>query len=364
MARLERLWLTDFRGYAALDVTFDAGLTAVLGDNGQGKTNLVEAVAWLATLGSFRGAPTEALVRDGAEQAVVRAELDSDGRAVLIEAEIPRRGRTRVQLNRQRLTRGRDLHGVVRVTVFSPDDLALVKEGPGERRRYLDELLAARHPKFDAVRADVDKILRQRNTLLKQAGGRLSDEVAVTLDVWDTKLVEAGTALVDQRIETLDALRPHLVRAYDQLAGAPAEVRIDYRAEWRAAGLAVALAEARAIDVRRAVTTVGPHRDDVELAVGGLAARTHASQGEQRSFALALRLAAHRLITDELGQPPILILDDVFSELDPDRGDALLDQLPEGQTLLTSAHGLPPRAHPDRLWRIADHHLAEVTDEW
>ncbi|MGI9602165.1 MAG: DNA replication/repair protein RecF [Acidimicrobiales bacterium] len=360
MARLKQLWLTDFRGYTELEVSFSDGLTAVLGANGQGKTNLVEAIAWLATMASFRGAPTDALIRDGAEQAVVRAELDSDGRSVLIEAEIPRQGRTRVQLNRQRLTRSRDLHGVVRTTVFSPDDLGLIKEGPGGRRRFLDELLTGRHAKFDKLRADVDKILRQRNTLLKQSGGRLTDEVAITLDVWDTKLVAAGTELADRRQETLALLEPHLSTAYDQLAGHPAAVTVDYDAPWQAAGLAQALAEVRRDDLRRGVTTVGPHRDDVVLAIGGLPARTHASQGEQRSLALALRLAAHRLTTTETGQAPVLILDDVFSELDPERGDALLAQLPTGQALLTSAAGLPPRAVPDRVWSISDHQLTEL----
>ncbi|MDH4167998.1 MAG: DNA replication/repair protein RecF [Acidimicrobiia bacterium] len=363
MARLRRLWLTDFRGYRELDVTFSEGVTAILGDNGQGKTNLVEAIAWLATLSSFRGAPTEALIRRGADRAIVRAEIDSDGREVLIEAEIPRTGRTRVQVNRQRLTRGRELMGVVRATVFAPDDLRLIKEGPGERRRFLDELLAARHPKFDEQRAAVDKVLRQRNTLLKQAGGRLTEEVAITLDVWDTKLVTSGTALADRRVETLSLLEPHLATAYDQLAGQPAQVSMHYDAPWRGGGLAEALATSRRDDLRRGVTTVGPHRDDVVLAIGGLAARTHASQGEQRSLALALRLAAQRLATEETGQAPILILDDVFSELDPDRSDALLAQLPDSQALLTSAAGLPPRARPDCTWSIVDHHLTEVPDD-
>lgn len=359
MVVLQRLSLVDYRGYRDLEVTFGAGLTAVLGDNGQGKTNLVEAVAWLAAMGSFRGAPTEALVRDGADQAVVRAEFDADGRRVTIEAEIPRTGRTRVQVNGQRLTRGRDLPGAVRVSVFSPDDLRLIKEGPGERRRYLDDVLAGRHPKFEQARADVDRILRQRNTLLKQSGGRLTDEIATTLDVWDQKLALAGTELALRRSETIELLSPHLVRAYDQLAGQPAEVAVGYDAPWRRHGLAQALQDARRDDIRRGVTTVGPHRDDMVLTLGGAPARTRASQGEQRSLALALRLAAHRLTIDETGTVPILILDDVFSELDPARSDALLVQLPAGQALLTSASGLPPRAVPDQTWTIHDHVLTE-----
>src|SRR5207237_5582271 len=172
-----------------------SGLTVVQGANGEGKTNLLEAVGYLATLSSFRGAPAEALVRVGAESAVVRAEGEREGRSLLIEASLPRVGRDRVLVNRQPLRRARDLVGYLRVSVFSPDDLALVKGGPAERRRYLDDTLVALHPKNDVLQGDLDRVLRQRNTLLKQAGGRLTDEVAATLDVWDAKLASLGGAL-------------------------------------------------------------------------------------------------------------------------------------------------------------------------
>ncbi len=354
---LRRLLLTDFRGYTQLDAQLVDGLNAILGKNGEGKTNLIEAISWLASLNSFRGAPNDALVRLGAERAIVRAEVDSDGREVLIEAEIPAKGRMRMQVNRQRLTRARDLVGVFQVSVFSPDDLELIKGGPSNRRVYLDETLVGRHQKHDRVRTDVDKVLKQRNALLKQAGGRLTPDIEATLDVWDDKLSVAGEALVAGRIDTLDALRPMIGEAYDQLAQSPAHVGADYLCSWGPESLLEALREQRKNDVRRGVTTVGPHRDELSLTIGTLASRTHASQGEQRSLAFALRIAAHRLITADIGQPPVLLLDDIFSELDPARSDALLEHLPPGQAILTSAAGLPPRAQPAQTMFIENHSL-------
>jgi DNA replication and repair protein RecF len=358
--RLDRVWLTDLRSYATADISLAPGLTALLGDNGQGKTNVLEAIAWLATLSSFRGAPTEALIRQGAARAVIRAEAEREGRAILLEAELVANGRNRVLVNRQPLKRARDLLGVLRVTVFAPDDLELVKGGPAERRRYLDDALVASHPRYDALRSEVDKILKQRNALLKNAGGRLDESAAFTLDVWDAKLTESGGALAAARQELLGKLAPELSRMYDAVAHGPAEVTASYMAEWAAAGLAEALAASRRDDLRRGVSTVGPHRDDVELQIGGMPARTHASQGEQRSLALALRLASHRVLTELTGSPPVLLLDDVFSELDPDRSDALLANLPAGQTLLTSASGLPPKASPELILRI---HAGQITPD-
>jgi DNA replication and repair protein RecF len=352
--RLARIGLTDLRSYPSAEVELAPGLTALLGDNGQGKTNLLEAIAWLATLGSFRGAPNEALVRRGADRAVIRAEGEREGRSILIEAEIVATGRNRVLVNRQPLKRARDLLGVLRVSVFSPDDLEMVKGGPAERRRYLDDALVASHPRYDALRSEVDKVLKQRNALLKGCGGRLDEGATLTLDVWDAKLAEAGGALASARRNLLARLAPVLSATYDAVAHGPAEVEATYAAEWSATGLAEALAAARRDDVRRGVSTVGPLRDDVDLQIAGMPARTHASQGEQRSLALALRLAAHHVITDVTGSSPVLLLDDVFSELDPDRSDALLANLPPGQTLLSSASGLPPRARPDLVLRVAD----------
>jgi DNA replication and repair protein RecF len=355
---LERVWLTDVRSYASAELALAPGLTVLLGDNGQGKTNVLEAIAWLATLQSFRGAPTEALIRQGAERAVIRAEGEREGRAILVEAELVASGRNRVLVNRQPLKRAKELLGVLRVTVFAPDDLELVKGGPSERRRYLDDALVASHPRYDALRAEVDKVLKQRNALLKGAGGRLDESAAFSLDVWDAKLVESGGRLAEARQALLARIAPVLSQTYDAVANRPAEVTATYVAEWAPQGLEEALSASRKDDVRRGVSTVGPHRDDVDLRLAGLPSRTHASQGEQRSLALALRLAAHHVITEVTGSTPVLLLDDVFSELDPDRSDALLANLPRGQTLLTSASGLPPKAKPDLILHIRDGRIA------
>jgi DNA replication and repair protein RecF len=349
---LRRLWLADFRNYTTADITpAPDGLTVVRGDNGEGKTNLLEAVGFLATLSSFRGVPNEALVRGGADRAIVRAEAAREGRELLLEVEIPTTGRVRAQVNRQPLRRAAELLGALRTSVFSPDDLVLVKGGPADRRRYLDELLVAVHPRNEAVRGDVEKILRQRNTLLKQCGGRLDAAAAATLDVWDAQLARAGETLAAAREDLVAQLQPELAKAYDQLAGGPADVGAAYTRSWRDS-LEDALIASRTDDVRRGVTLVGPHRDELTLAIGGLPARTHASQGEQRSLTLALRLAGHRAVAEAAGSPPVLLLDDVFSELDPDRSDALLAHLPAGQALLTTAGALPAGARPDVELRV------------
>jgi DNA replication and repair protein RecF len=360
---LRRLWLTDFRSYEDADVTFAEGLTAVTGRNGQGKTNLLEAIGWLATLTSFRGAPVEAVVRHGADRAVVRADATRDDRSLLIEAEIVPGGRGRVQVNRQRLARGRDLLGALRVTVFSPDDLGLVKDGPSERRRYLDDTLVAIRPGRDALRTEVDRVLRQRNALLRQAAGRLDESAAFTLDVWDAKLAEIGTALAEARAELVGALAPRVADAYGRLTESErgrGPVVVSYLPSWAPLSLADALVRSRADDVRRGVSSVGPQRDELTVELAALPARTHASQGEQRSIAFALRIAAHQLVTATTGAPPVLLLDDVFSELDPGRADALFANLPPGQTVLTSAGGLPAGAVPARVLRVEGSTIEEL----
>ena len=363
---LEHLWLTDFRSYREAEfVPAPAGITVVSGANGEGKTNLLEAVGYLATLRSFRGSPAEAMVRDGSTdgRAVVRADGVREGRHLLVEAELQASGRDRVQVNRQPLRRARDLLGAFCVTVFAPDDLGLVKGGPQGRRDYLDGLLVSLHPRHDATITEVDRVLKQRNALLKSAGpagtGRpLPADVISTLDVWDAKLSEAGDALVTARQALTAALEPLCEAAYGYLAAGVAHrgrasVRLAYRCSWEG-DLHAALGAARRDDLRRGVTTVGPHRDELGLQVGDLAARTHASQGEQRSLALALRLAGHRLVTDRIGSAPILLLDDVFSELDPARSEALLACLPAGQAIVTTAGDLPPGAEVSARARIED----------
>lgn len=356
-----RLELVDFRNYHSATFELRPGTTAVVGLNGQGKTNFAEALAYLARLDSFRGAPTEAMVRLGADTAVVRATVvHDDGREVLVEAEIGRTGRNRVLVNRNRLERSRDLLGVVRVSVFSPDDLVIVKEGPGERRRFLDDTLVALALKYDALRLELDRVVKQRNVLLKQAGGRLNDDTAFTLDVWDAKLADVGEQFGYARAVLVAKLEPLAMAAYEELAARPTAVELRYEPAWRRVGLAAALAAARADDVRRAQSTVGPHRDDLELSLNGMPARTHASQGEQRTLALALRLAAHRLITERTGAAPVLVLDDVLSELDAERATALLGHLPPGQVVLTTAAALPTAAHPDSVVRISSGAVVET----
>ncbi len=359
--QVTRVWLADFRNYESAVLEPDpAGLTVISGPNGEGKTNLLEAVGYLATLSSFRGAPAEALVRQGRPAAFVRAATEAaGGRNVLIEAEIRPGGRDRAQLNRQPLRRARELLGVLRVTVFSPDDLVVIKGNPAERRRLLDDVLVALQPRADTLRRDLERILRQRNSLLKNASARgarspdrLDGETAFTLDVWDTKLVEVGTALAAAREDVAKRLEPHVSAAYTDIAAAAADVTLGYERSWTG-DLADAVAASRSDDLRRGVTLVGPHRDDLELTLDGLPARTHASQGEQRSFALALRLAAHRLVTDEIGEPPVLLLDDVFSELDPERSAALLHSLPAGQAILTTAGRVPEGARVAKSVRVA-----------
>jgi DNA replication and repair protein RecF len=350
---IQHLELTNFRNYAATTIELTSGVTAVVGNNGQGKTNLVEALGYLATLKSFRGVPTEALIRTGCESAVLRATVvHADGREVLIETELVRTGRNRSLVNKQRLARSRDLLGVVRTTVFSPEDLELVKAAPSVRRDFVDDALVALQPKLDVLCSEIEKVLRQRNSLLKQAGGRLSPDIASTLDVWDAKLAELGSELGDERSRLIAQISPRVSKAYEELAEKNTPIGLVYEPEWRRIGLANELQTCRLDDIRRGTSTVGPHRDDIDLLINGLPARTHASQGEQRTLALAMRLAVHRMVTEEFGSPPVLILDDVLSELDPGRAAALLRHFPEGQVLITTAGYLPEAAHPDRIVRI------------
>lgn len=354
---VEELWLTDWRGYTEAHLPLAAGLTAVVGANAAGKTSLLEAIGWLTTLSSFRGAPSEALVRMGASRAVVRAQGEREGRPLLIEAEIVPGGRDRVRVNRQPLKRSRDLLGAIRATVFSPDDLSLVKGGPGERRRYLDDALVATDVRYDDLMGRVDRALRQRNALLRQCGGRLDATEASTLDVWDQRLGHDGEELAAARADLVQKLSPELAKAYAQVADGD-DVSITYAPAWSVLfggpGLTAALGEKRTEDVRRGVTTTGPHRDEIELVVDGRPGRTHASQGEQRSLAVALRLASHEVVTECAGSPPVLLLDDVLSELDPQRSSALMENLPAGQALLTTAGPLPETPTPDTILRVTD----------
>ena len=347
---LRRLQLADFRVFADAELDPDPeGTTVITGPNGAGKTTFLEAIAYLGTQRSFRTTAREAMIRTGADRAILRAELVREDLPVLVEAELTP-GRSRTQVNRQPARSRRDTASAVPVTVFSPEDLAVVQGGPVWRRDLLDDALRLLDHRTAATLDEVDRVLRQRAALLRQAGGRLSDEVQTTLEVWDERLATAGSTVADARQDLVAELQPLVAGSYAALAGSggnrPATadrsgvLEVRYRRSWSGA-LGEALLAARQDDLRRGVTTVGPHRDDLDLGLGGRDASTQASQGEQRCVALALRLAVHRLVTDRSGAPPILLLDDVFSELDPDRSRALVNQLPAGQAILTTAVPLP-----------------------
>ena len=354
------LWLSDFRCLRDIDVELAPGLTVLQGANGQGKTSVLEAVGWIARARSFRRVTDAMLVRAGAEQAIIRAEVATAGREQLFEAEIRSAGRNRVLCNRQPVARARDLHGLLRVTVFAPDDLTLVKGGPAERREYLDEILSMLAARYDAARTDFERVLKQRNALLR--GGVRDDEARVTLDVFDEQLVHSGAELVRGRLRLIERLAPAIAAAYEDLAHDARPIGATYECEYAdkpltaadtqadvvEGQLRIALERRRRAELDRGITLVGPHRDELRLTIDGLDARYQASQGEQRTLALALRLAGHLVVRDVVGASPVLLLDDVFSELDAQRAAALVHNLPPGQTLLTTASDLPPDVVAER----------------
>ncbi|MFC4062917.1 DNA replication/repair protein RecF [Planomonospora corallina] len=362
------LSLTDFRSYDTVDLALEPGTTAFVGPNGQGKTNLVEALGYVATQSSHRVATDAPLVRHGAARAVVRSVIVRDDRRALVELEINPGRSNRARLNRSPVSRPRDVIGLLRTVLFAPEDLALVKGDPAERRRFLDDLLVARAPRFAGVRADYDRVLKQRGALLRTAAqarrgrgrsGRRAEseagfeaagagDVLSTLEVWDAQLARHGAELLAARLELVEALRPLLVASYASLAPGSAPVGLAYRgtlstavdAPDRAAleeALRAGLREVRTAELERGVTLVGPHRDDLFLSLGELPARGYASHGESWSFALALRLAAYDLLRAD-GGDPVLVLDDVFAELDTERRRRLAGLVaPAEQVLITAA---------------------------
>ncbi|MFD3696755.1 DNA replication/repair protein RecF [Streptomyces sp. NPDC058646] len=351
---VSHLSLADFRSYARAEVPLDPGVTAFVGPNGQGKTNLVEAIGYLATLGSHRVSSDAPLVRMGADRAIVRAAVTQGERQQLVELELNPGRANRARINRSSQVRPRDVLGIVRTVLFAPEDLALVKGDPGERRRFLDELVTARSPRMAAVRSDYERVLKQRNTLLKSAamarrhGGRSMD--LSTLDVWDQHLARAGAELLAQRLDLIATLLPLADKAYEQLAPGGGPLGLAYRssagepvdsgeARTREALYGVvlgALSEVRKQEIERGVTLVGPHRDDVLLRLGELPAKGYASHGESWSYALALRLASYELLRSE-GSEPVLILDDVFAELDARRRERLAELVAPGEQVLVTA---------------------------
>ena len=350
------LSLTDFRCYAQADVELRPGVTSFLGRNGQGKTNLVEALGYVATLDSHRVATDAPLVRFGASQAVVRAQVVRDERTTLVEIEINPGRANRARINRSPVPRPREVLGTLRTVLFAPEDLALVKGDPSERRRFLDDLLVARAPRLAGVRADYDRVLKQRNALLKTAsaarrGGSGSGEALRTLEVWDTHLVTVGAELLAARLDLVAALAPLVDKAYDQVSSGAGPAALDYVCSL---GPDVALAPDRSVlaslllagierrrreELDRGLSLVGPHRDDLLLKLGPAPAKGYASHGESWSYALALRLASYELLRQD-GSPggePVLILDDVFAELDVERRSRLAALVGVAEQVLVTA---------------------------
>lgn len=377
------LQLVDFRNYAQADVALQAGPVLFIGRNGQGKTNLVEAIAYAGTASSHRVATDQALIRAGAEAAVIRARVQHDDRAIVIELQLNRSSPNRAQVNGSAV-RMRELPRYFTSVLFAPEDLALVRADPGVRRDFLDALVVQRTPRLASVVADYERVVRQRNSLLKSArASRLRPEQLTTLDVWDDRLIDLGTQLITARAEVVELLRPHVARAYSAVAGDDHRTRIALRlsihgsaddafpAEQVADTAELAdifrarVAERRRDELDRAVTLVGPHRDDLVLELNGLPARGYASHGESWSYALALKLASAEVLrADAVAGDPVLILDDVFAELDHGRRERLADAVGAyEQVLITAAVGadVPERLAATRIGISAGTIVGEET---
>jgi DNA replication and repair protein RecF len=346
---LARLALTDFRSYEAADVAFEPGVTTFTGPNGAGKTNLVEAAYYVATFCSHRVAADAAMIRAGAGRAILRASVRSQQRDSLVEIELNAGRANRVRLNRAPLSRPRDALGTLRCVLFAPEDLAIVKGDPSERRRYLDDLLIASRPRYAAVRADYERVVKQRSALLKSArtAGRADP---AGLDIWDEQLVTHGAALTAGRLQLTTALRPLVTDRYGDVSGDARGASISYRQGSERSGvfdpdpepakiaqtMRDSLERLRRAELERGVCLVGPHRDELELRIGELPARGYASHGESWSLALALRLAAFGLLRAD-GEDPVLMLDDVFAELDAGRRDRLAELAGDAEQVLVTA---------------------------
>ncbi len=351
---VRHLALRDFRSWESVDLELAPGRTVLVGPNGFGKTNLVEALWYCATLGSHRVATDAPLIRAGAERAVVSTIVVNEGRELAVDLEIAAGRANKARLNRSPVRSTREILGAVRAVLFAPEDLALVRGDPGERRRYLDELASVRRPRVAAIRADYDKVLKQRTALLKSAAGarfRGDSGVLETLDVWDGHLAAHGAQLMAARIELVNLLAPEVEKAYQLLAPASRPAAISYRSsvleepdsghdvDYLEAALLAGLAARRGAELERGMCLVGPHRDDLDLRLGDQPAKGFASHGESWSMALALRLASYELLRTE-GSEPVLILDDVFAELDNSRRRALAGVAADAeQVLITAAVG-------------------------
>ena len=352
--RVSRLALTDYRNYRAADVAFAPGANLLVGRNGQGKTNMVESLVWIAT-GSSHRVPTDvALIRAGEERAIVRCTVTNDARAFQLDVELNLRGANRAQANGQNV-RIRDLPRYLQAVLFSPEDLQLVRADPGGRRRFLDDLSVMRAPRLAGVHSDLDRVLKQRNSLLKSArSARMRPDDLTTLDVWDGRLVELGLEVMRTRRALVADLAPHVDDAYRLVAGDEHEARIQLvtNVPDTAEEYAALLAERRRDELERGVSLVGPHRDDLELHLNDLLARHYASHGESWSLALALRLASAELLRDGSGGDPVMILDDVFAQLDAGRRQRLAVAAGSfEQVLITAAveEDVPPALRDHRI---------------
>jgi DNA replication and repair protein RecF len=356
---VRQLAVTDFRSWEHAELEFEPGVAVLVGSNGQGKTNLIEALSYLSTLGSHRVSTDAPLVRHGAQRAIVRTAVVHAGRELTVELEIAPGRANRARLNRSPVPRPREVLGVLRTVLFAPEDLALVRGDPGQRRRFLDDLLVLRAPRLAGVQADYDKVLRQRVALLKSAGATRRSGVGAadlrTLDVWDGHLARHGAELLGARLDLLVELTPYVCAAYRAVAPESATAELEYRSslgdalpaavqetgkadvDLLEAALLAELARLRSAEVERGVCLVGPHRDDLELRLGGLPTKGYASHGESWSFALALRLGSYQLLRCG-GAEPVLLLDDVFAELDTSRRARLAEvALAAEQVLVTAA---------------------------
>lgn len=356
------LSLTSFRSWAQVDLTLHPGVTTIIGSNGRGKTNLVEAIGYLATLGSHRVATDAPLVMQGAASATVQATVVRDGRSTLLEIDITPGKANKARLNRNAVTRPRDLLGSLTTVLFAPEDLALVKGDPDVRRRFLDDILISRTPRFAGVRADYERVLKQRNTLLKSSlaarrGGRVPDAALATLEVWSHSLATLGAELTHGRLSLVADLLPHVTHAHDVVSDQQGPVTFTYNAyasqvtqllgrdsgvphqDQIETALLEAIAQRGQDELDRGVTLVGPHRDDLQIDLRGMPAKGYASHGESWSIALALRLGCFDLLTDpsDPGSTPVLILDDVFAELDARRRRRLVEQIVRAEQVIITA---------------------------
>ncbi|MCU1673949.1 MAG: replication/repair protein RecF [Frankiales bacterium] len=344
------LQLADFRSWAALDLELTPGPTALIGANGQGKTNIVEAIGYVATLASHRVSVDAPLVRSGAARAVVRARVERDDRQTLVELELNPGAANRARINRSPVPRAKEVLGLLRTVLFAPEDLSLVRGDPSERRRFLDDLLVARAPRYAGVRSDYERVLKQRNALLKTAflAKRSGGGDMRTLDVWDAHLARAGSELLAARLELVDGLRPYVEAAYKEVSNGQGETGLTYRSslgdavpasgdrEVLGAALLSELARVRPQEVERGVSLVGPHRDELVLTLADLPVKGYASHGESWSVALALRLASYELLRADGGEP-VLVLDDVFAELDVGRRQRLAELVSGAEQVLVTA---------------------------